>query len=132
MVDEKTKLLIIQFSNFTLDGKHLAVDVGVTSTLRSTVVKTASHKFQHAAHIMYQNKLRKYANIEIEKDVVYQPFIIEEFGSIHKESLPIFNQLCEFIASKHNQQLTDVKFHYSKLLSSILTRSNSQAILARS
>ena len=43
----------------------------------------------------------------------------------------VFNRLCEFIAIKQDRKLTDIKFHYSKLLSSTIQRQNSRAILSR-
>ena len=56
---------------------------------------------------------------------------MEEFGAVHKEGMDIFNRLCGFIANRQDRDLTEVKFHYSKLLSSSVKRHNSKAILAR-
>ena len=44
--------------------------------------------------------------------------------------MAIFNRLCGFIATGQVKDLTEVRFHYSKLLSSSIKRQNSRAILA--
>ena len=59
------------------------------------------------------------------------PFVIEEFGGMHKQAMLIFNRLCTFIANRQDKDVTEVKFHYSKLLSSTVKRHNSRAILVR-
>jgi hypothetical protein len=78
-----------------------------------------------------QNKIRKYKQYSFIDNINYEPFIIEEFGAIHKKALPIFNQLCIYIASRHNKEIYEIKHHYTQLLSSILTRCNSRTILSR-
>ena len=50
---------------------------------------------------------------------------------ISNKGMKVFNRLCEFIAIKQDRDLTEIKFHYSKLLSSTLQRQNSRAILSR-
>ena len=67
----------------------------------------------------------------IKHHVSFQPFVIEEFGAVHKEGMNIFNRLCEFIAIRPNKDVTKIKFHYSKSLSSAIKRQNSRAILSR-
>ena len=77
------------------------------------------------------NKLKKYDKFTFKNDIVFKPFVMEEFGAVHKEGMDIFNRLCMFIATRQDRDLTEVKFHYSKLLSSSIKRQNSRAILAR-
>ena len=79
----------------------------------------------------YIAKLDKYEGFTFKSNVIFQPFVIEEFGAVHKEGMRIFNRLCEFIAIRQNKDLTQVKFQYSKLLSSVIQRQNSRAILSR-
>ena len=50
---------------------------------------------------------------------------MEQFGAVHKEGMKIFNCLCSFIATHQDRDLTEVKFHYSKLLSNSVKRHNS-------
>ena len=72
----------------------------------------------------YNTKLKKYDDYSCKQDVLFQPFVIEEFGSVHKEGMKIFNRLCEFISIRKDRELTEVKFEYSKLLSSSIKRHN--------
>ena len=73
----------------------------------------------------------KYKSFTFKPHVSFQPFVIEEFGAVHKEAMVIFDRLCEFIAIRQNKHVTQTKFHYSKLLSSAIQRQNSRAILSR-
>ena len=92
--------------------------------------KSASN-FLHTGDQAYIDKLKKYDKFDFKKDVCFKPFVIEEFGAVQKEGMIIFNRLCQFIATRQDKDLTEVKFHYSKLLSSTIQRQNSRAILAR-
>ena len=92
---------------------------------------SAASLYLYTASLTYLDKLRKYDEFTFKPKVQFQPFIIEEFGAVHPEGMKIFNRLCEFIAIRQNRDLTAVKFHYSKLLSSTIQRQNSRAILSR-
>ena len=113
------------------DGNHLAIDVTIISPFRGGVQNGAALTFMHTGNKTYVDKLDKYKNFTFKPGYSFQPFVIEEFGAVHKEGLNIFDRLCEFIAIQQNKSLTDVKFHYSKLLSSAIQRQNSRAILSR-
>ena len=66
-----------------------------------------------------------------QRSLTFQPFVVEELGAVHTEAMDIFNRLCEFISIRQNKPLTQIKFKYSKLLSSAIQRQNSRAILSR-
>ena len=79
----------------------------------------------------YVDKLHKYDSFTFKSGVIFQPFVLEEFGAIHTKGMDIFNRLCNFIAIRKNCPVTQIKFHYSKLLSSKINQQNSRAILSR-
>ena len=70
------------------------------------------------------DKLDKYKDFTFKPGISFQPFVVEEFGAVHKEAMDIFNRLCEFISIRQNKPLTQVKFKYSKLLSSAIQHHN--------
>ena len=120
----------VLFENYE-DGHHLAVDVTVVSPFRGGVGNGAATTFMYTGDQAYVDKLGKYKGFTFKQNVTFQPFVIEEFGAVHKEGMNVFNRLCEFIANRQNKDLTQIKFHYSKLLSSVIQRQNSRAILSR-
>ena len=120
----------VLFENY-YNGKHCAIDVTIVSPFRSGVESGATSTFMHTGDQAYNTKLKKYDQYIFKDNVIFQPFVIEEFGAIHHEAMTVFNKLCGFIATRQDRDLTEVKFHYSKLISSILHRQNSRAILTR-
>ena len=120
----------VLFENYD-NGQHLAIDVTIVSPFRSGVTSGAASQFFHTGDIAYVDKLKKYEKHMFKPDVLFKPFVLEEFGAVHTEGMKIFNRLCGFIAIRQDRELTEVKFHYSKLLSSSIQRHNSRAILAR-
>ena len=120
----------VLFENYD-KGQHLAIDVTIVSPFRSGITSGAASKYFHTGDQAYIDKLHKYGKYTFKQDVLFQPFVMEEFGAVHKEGMEIFNRLCYFIANRQDRDLTEVKFHYSKLLSSSVKRHNSRAILAR-
>ena len=103
----------------------------IISPFRGGVSSGAAVQFLHTAEQTYLTKLGKYKNHTFQPNVTFQPFVIEEFGAVHPEGMQVFNRLCEFIAIKQDRNVIDIKFHYSKLLSSTIQRQNSRAILSR-
>ena len=100
--------------------------------IRGGVTSGTPSQFMYTADHTYLDKLNKYSQHIFKPNHRFQPFVIEEFGAIHKEGMTVFNRLCEFIATRQNKDLITIKFHYSKLLSSTIHRQNSQVILSRS
>ena len=121
----------VLFENYD-NGEHMAIDVTIISPFRGGVTSGAATQFMYTADQTYLDKLNKYSQHTFKPNHRFQPFVIEEFGAIHKEGMKVFNRLCEFIAIRQNKDLTAIKFHYSKLLSSTIQRQNSRAILSRS
>ena len=121
----------VLFENYD-NGEHMAIDVTIISPFRSGVSSGAASQFMHTADETYIDKLQKYKQHTFKPHYLFRPFVIEEFGAVHKEGMKVFNRLCEFIAIRQNKDLTTIKFHYSKLLSSTIQRQNSRAILSRS
>ena len=113
----------VLFQNYS-DGKDLAIDITIVSPFRSGLVSGATSTFMFTGNNAYNTKLKKYDDYSCKQDVLFQPFVIEEFGSVHKEGMKIFNRLCEFISIRKDRELTEVKFEYSKLLSSSIKRHN--------
>ena len=109
----------------------MAIDVSIISPFRGGVSSGAALQHLHTAERTYLDKLHKYDEFTFKPNVAFQPFVIEEFGAVHPEGMKVFNRLCEFIAIKQDRDLTSIKFHYSKLLSSTIQRQNSRAILSR-
>ena len=120
----------VLFENYD-NGDHLAIDVTVISPFRGGLDNRATTTFMYTGDQTYLDKLDKYKLFTFKPHTSFQPFVIEEFGSVHKEAMIIFNRLCEFIAIRQNKPLTQIKFQYSKLLSSAVQRQNSRAILSR-
>ena len=85
----------------------------------------------HTGEKTYVDKLDQYKLFTFKPRTSFQPFVVEEFGAVHQEAMVIFNRLCEFIAIRKNKHITQIKFQYSKLLSSAIQRQNSRAILSR-
>ena len=120
----------VLFHNYE-QGDHLAIDVTRISPFRGGVQNEAATTYMHTGDKTYIDKLNKYKDFTFKPGVRFQPFVIEEFGAVHKEGMKIFNRLCDFIATQQNKDVTKIKFHYSKLLSSAIQRQNSRAILSR-
>ena len=120
----------VLFENYE-NGTHLAVDVTIVSPFRAGVDPAAVSQYMYTGDQAYVAKLNTYADCTFKHGVNFQPFVIEEFGAIHSKGLDIFNRLCKFIAIRKNCPVTQIKFHYSKLLSSTIQRQNSRAILSR-
>ena len=120
----------VLFEDFDSDGS-LATDVTIISPFRQGSLAAASRTFLATAENAFIQKMHKYDKCIFKPNCYFKPFVIEEFGAMHKESSLIFNRLCAFIANRQDKDVTEVKFHYSKLLSAIIQRQNSRAILAR-
>ena len=120
----------VLFENYD-NGDHLAIDVTVISPFRGGLDNGATMTCMYTGDQTYLDKLGKYKDFTFKPRTSFQPFVIEEFGAVHKEAMLIFNRLCEFIAIRQNKHLTKIKFQYSKLLSSAIKRQNSRAILSR-
>ena len=129
-VSSNIKPADVLFENYD-EGQHLAIDVTIVSPFRSGITAGAASTFFHTGDQAYIDKLNKYDKYTFQQDILFQPFVMEEFGAVHKVGMEIFNRLCWFIATRQDRDLTEVKFHYSKLLSSSVKRHNSRAILAR-
>ena len=76
------------------------------------------------------NKLGKYKSFTFKPSTSFQPFVIEELGSVHKEAMIIFNRLRALIAIRQNKPVAKIKFQFSKL-SSAVQHQNSRTILSR-
>ena len=120
----------VLFENYN-NGDHLAVDVTVISPFRGGLDNSATNTYLFTGNKAYLDKLDKYKDFTFKPGISFQPFVVEEFGAVHKEAMGIFNRLCEFISIRQNKPLTQIKFKYSKLLSSAIQRQNSRAILSR-
>ena len=120
----------VLFENYN-HGDHLAVDVTVISPFRGGLDNGATTTYMYTGDQTYLDKLGKYKSFTFKPCTSFQPFVIEEFGAVHKEGMLIFNRLCEFIAIRQNKPVTQIKFQYSKLLSTVVQRQNSRAILSR-
>ena len=83
------------------------------------------------ADAAFKAKINKYKDHTFKDRHFFVPFVIEEFGAVHPEAMNIFNRLCAFIAVRQDKDVTEVKFHYSKRLSSLIKLHNSRAILSR-
>ena len=129
-ITSKIKPADVLFENYQ-DGQDLAVDVTIISPFRSGLLSRATSTFMYTADKTYIDKLKKYKGFTFKEGVTFKPFVMEEFGSVQKEAMTIFNRLCECIAIRTDKELTEVKFEYSKLLSSSIKRHNSRAILTR-
>ena len=110
-------------------ASHAAVDVQVTSSLRPTILNRTEKEPLYAAGLAYNKKIQKYAKVQFHRDVVFKPFIVEEFGALHKDARNIFDRLCAYIATRKDQSICDVKHYYGKRLSCLIMQHNSRAIL---
>ena len=89
----------VWFENYST-GQHLAIDVTIVSPFRSGVTLGAASKFFYTGDMAYVEKLKKYNTIIFKQDTIFKPFVMEEFGAVHKEGMEIFNRLCTFIVTR--------------------------------
>ena len=99
----------VLFQNYR-DGKDLAIDVTIVSPFRSGLVSGATSTFMYTAENTYIKQIKKYDGLTFKQDIIFKPFVMEEFGSVHKEATAIFNRdrLCECIAIRTDKELTEV------------------------
>ena len=120
----------VLFENFD-DNGSLAIDVNIVSPFRTGSLSGGSQTYLKTSNDAFVTKMNKYAEYTFKERHYFIPFVMEEFGGMHKQAMFIFNRLCTFIANRQDKDVTEVKFHYSKLLSSTIKRHNSRAILVR-
>ncbi len=110
-------------------GTNVALDVGVTSVTRPSVVRKASTTRGAACEEYAAAKVRKYRARCDEKGFRFIPLVVETTGTWCKEARKFLNTLASRIASKKSQSLDDAKCQMFRSLSSVLQKGNAIAML---
>ncbi len=110
-------------------GEHVALDIGVTSVTRSSVVSRASTTRGAACEEYAAAKVRKYRARCEAKGFRFIPLVVESTGTWTKEAKQFLNVLASRIAAKKRRPLEDAKCQMYRSLSSVLQKGNAIAIL---
>ena len=124
----------IYIENWKDDGGSVAVDVGVTSVTRDTILNESSSKLLAAANDFYKAKLNKYEKCINDHQInTYglscQPLIIEDYGGYHKESVKFIKKLGELRAANLNIDKGESIHYCFTYISSKLFKANAIALL---
>ena len=109
------------------DGKALAIDVAVTSSLNKQNVRLTSPCEEYAA----RQKHGKYDADFVGRPFSFAPVVLETLGAINAEGQRILSQLFRFAAKRLGREFSSFCGRGWMLLSCNLQRSVAQAILNR-
>ncbi len=110
-------------------GQNVALDVGVTSVSRPTIVQKASTTRGAACAEYAAIKVRKYRARCEEKGFRFIPLVVESTGTWTKEAKKFLDTLASRIAAKKSMSLDDAKCQMYRSLSSVLQKGNAIAML---
>ena len=124
----------IYIENWTDSGGSAAIDIGITSVTRDTILDESESKLLSAANDFYKAKINKYKKYVSDNNInthglTYQPMIIEDYGGFHKESVKFIKKLGELRAANLNIDKGQSIHYCFTYISSKLFKANAIALL---
>ena len=124
----------IFIENWTDQGENAAIDIGVTSVTRATILNESSKHLLVAANQFYKHKLNKYNKYVYDKQInikgfVYQPIILEDYGGYHKKAVEFIKKIGKLRAANLNIDESQSIHYCFTFISSKLFKANAIALL---